>query len=151
MRLQGSYCSCSVGAGLGGPRRRAVSHSLWSPSSVEDLPGAWFWASCGGSTKMNESPSVPRGCNKTEALSSGKASKCSTTIAKVSLRYVLESKVGSQESSSFGKRSLLWWQPRGWLEWEGVSRRRGYMYTCGWQVDKCQKSEQYCKVIILHL
>lgn len=125
MRLQGSYCSCCIGAALGEPRRRAVSHSLWSPSSVEDLPGAWFWASRRGSTKMNESPSVPRGCNKTEALSSGKANKCSTTTAKVSLQYVLESKVGSQESSSFGKRrSLLWWQPRGWLGWEGGLRGR---------------------------
>lgn len=56
---------------------------------------------------MNESPSVPQGCNKTEALSSGKANKCSTTTAKVSLQYVLESKVGSRESSSFGKRRSL--------------------------------------------
>ena len=151
MRLQGSYRCWYIGAGLGEPSSGA-SHSLWSPSSVEDLPGAWFWASRGGSTKMNESPSVPRGCNNTEALSSGKANKCSTTTVKVSLQYVLESKVGSQESSSFGeRRSLLWWQSRGWIGWEGGSRAKGYMYTCGWQVDKWQKSEQYCKVIILHL
>ena len=106
MRLQGSYCSCCIGAALGEPRRRAVSHSLWSPSSVEDLPGAWFWASRRGSTKMSHHLYL-EDVIKLKLCLVGKANKCSTTIAKVSLQYVLESKVGSQESSSFGKRRSL--------------------------------------------
>lgn len=82
----------------------------WALLRTYQVPGSGPHAE--GSTKMNESPSVSWGHNKTEAQSSGKASKRSTTTVKVSLQYVLEPKVGSQESRSFGKRrrsSHLWW------------------------------------------